>query len=397
MGQAPQAIYLHIGHGKTGSSYLQSALALSVSDLRDRGVLYPIAEDLAERAGMGHISGGNLRGAPGALTKVIEEQKPGPDQRLLISAESFFMYLVRHGAEFAAEYNEICPGVPLKVLCFLRDPVDHAVSVYQQRVKRGGYTGTLADSLDKYEIPGRTVAVLQALRDMGAEITVLNYSRHRDDLLPVMERWLDLPADALTRPAVGQVNRSMTNAELEFQRLMNTHMGTAAGRFVSDPLCNQLPDIKSERPPLDEPSLAAFLDRMATEIAAPEYQDLVPEAERPVTGSVADHIDRFPRPADGDAQVQFSFSAQQLAVLAEALSAPMGRQAAGPKKAGPRKAGPGKAGRGAKRSQAAGSGPNAALAQQRAEKREQKRAAQQAQREARQAQRRAQRQGKQPE
>ena len=57
--------------------------------------------------------------------------------------------------------------------------------------------------------------MLGGLRDMGAEVTVLNYSRHRDDLMTTLERWLDLPDGALTRPETGQVNRSLTMAELD--------------------------------------------------------------------------------------------------------------------------------------------------------------------------------------
>ena len=326
MAHAPSAVFLHIGHGKTGSSFLQSALALSRAALAEHGFVYPIDEDAAETAGKGHISGGNLRASAGALNGIIERAGIGPGQRLLISSESFFQYLFRNGAEFAREYGEVCPDVPLHVLCYLRDPVDHAISVYQQRVKRGGYTGTLAESLETYEIPARTIAVLAALRDMGARITVLNYSRHRDRLAGTLADWLEIPEQALTRPETGQVNRSLTMAELEFQRLMNIRLGGMSRRLVSDPLCNLAPEIRSETPPLDPAALEAFLERVAAQVGAPEYQALVPEGERPETGSVADHIDRFPAPPAESGEVRFSFSARQLEILANALSEPLERQ-----------------------------------------------------------------------
>lgn len=326
MVQSPEAVYLHIGHGKTGSSFLQSALALSQPALAKHGIIYPIEADAAEAAGKGHISGGNLRAKAGALTGIVRKTQMQPGQRLLISSESFFQYLVRHADAFADEYRAVCGDAPLHVLCYLRDPVDHAISVYQQKVKRGGYTGTLAESLDSYEILARTVAVLGALRDMGAQVTVLNYSRHRAGLTATLADWLGVSETDLTLPETGQVNRSLTMAELELQRLMNIQLGGAARRFVSDPLCNLAPEMRSETPPLDRAALETFLNRVAAQIEGPEYQALVPADERPKTGSVADHIHRFPASAPAAEDRVFQFTGRQLEILAQALSAPLARQ-----------------------------------------------------------------------
>src|SRR5262245_28751429 len=53
-----KTLYLHIGHGKTGTSYLQSSLALSIERLADRNIVYPRMGSV-ERGAKGLISSGN--------------------------------------------------------------------------------------------------------------------------------------------------------------------------------------------------------------------------------------------------------------------------------------------------------------------------------------------------
>lgn len=65
-------LYLHVGHGKTGSSYLQSALALSQDALRDNGIFYSLNE-VGRRAAQGKITSGNGNLLDGFLKSSREE------------------------------------------------------------------------------------------------------------------------------------------------------------------------------------------------------------------------------------------------------------------------------------------------------------------------------------
>lgn len=330
----PTALYLHIGHGKTGSSYLQSSLALSLPALEAGGICYPIAPDIARSAAEGNISGGNIQGQPGAFAKLAASGRVAADRPCLISAESLFYYILKHPQRFAEDLATLRGPdsgpdsgpdgrpAPVHVLLYLRDPLDHAVSHYQQVVKRGNYTGTLAENLATYRMPALTLRVLNSLREIGAEVTIRNYSLHRNRLLASMEDWLDLPADTLAPPPVGQVNRSPTRAELELQRLVNLSKAQQSWRVVSDPLCNKLPEIRSEQPPLDPAALAEFLARMDAEMGADDYAAAVPEAERPRVGTPQDFDGRFPDP---DSLTDYSFGADQLHVLATAIGAELKR------------------------------------------------------------------------
>lgn len=326
MSGAPEAIYIHIGHGKTGSSFLQSALALSTEALERNGFVYPIDEDTAEKARAGQITGGNLYAPKASDEDILRMARQAAGRKLLISGESMFSFFARPKRKFLNNLPELLPGVPLYVICYLRDPVDHAVSAYHQRIKRGGYTGTLADHLTTHSHPERTTAALTALKALGAKVTVLNYSRHRDDLLDTFGAWLGLPEGSLTAPERGEVNRSLTLSELELQRLFNQRLGKLAARLVSNPLCNQVPELRSETPPLARADLEQFLDRMQREMSDPAYQALVPEAERPWVGTIEDHADRFTDPAE--ASTQYSFNQRQLDVLTDTLAAYLTGQAA---------------------------------------------------------------------
>lgn len=310
-------VYLHIGQTKTGSSFLQSTLAMAVEELKQQGIAYPIPEKIAEEARAGKITSGNYWPRPGTLEALVEESVATGLPNLLISSEAIFDLIASPKGDFLDQLQAQCPKAQLKVLCYLRDPVDQAISAFQQQVKRGGFTGTLSESLKRYAVPMQTVRALTRLRERGCETTVLNYSRHKRSLLGSMETWLGLPVGTLPKPSVGRVNRSLTNAELELQRAFNRHFGPQARRYVSDPLCNSLPDIPSETPPLSPEALAAFLARMEKDMATKAYLDLVPEAERPWIGTLEEHAGRFPAESE---DLEHRFTAAQIDALVDALS-----------------------------------------------------------------------------
>lgn len=209
------------------------------------------------------------------------------------------------------------------MLLYVRDPLDHAVSAYQQQIKRGGFTGSFADSLRGYRYPQRVGRFVASLAARGAEVTVRNYSRHSRALLPTLEQWLGVGPGTLALPPVDTVNRSMTLAELELQRQFNALFGKDARRYVSDPLCNLLPDIRSETPGASEEDLAAFLARMREMVDHPHVRAAVPEDEGyrlPALEQVA------PRFAQAPAAFPFAFNAEQLRIVVAAFHAEFTRQ-----------------------------------------------------------------------
>ena len=315
MPRQPDSIFLHLGHNKTGSTFQQSALAYSAPTLLEHGIFYPLEPKKAKSAQKGDIVGPNLGPRPGQVAQLAQLEYPDAASRILFSGEGLFFELCRSEDRVINDLREAYPGADLNVLLYLRDPVDHVVSFYHQRVKNG-YTGTLGDRMANYSIPQKVIKVLSILKAAGAKVTVLNYSRHRDTLLNTMETWLSIPAGTLKTPVETRVNRSLTNAEVELQRAFNRLLGDEANALVSGPLTLNLPDIRSDTPPLSREDLAGFLDAMHEKLENPEFESLVPEAERPWIGTLEDHADRFPAPEDNPA---LCFSRDQIDVFAKAI------------------------------------------------------------------------------
>lgn len=328
-----QTIYFHIGIGKTGSSFLQSSLALAGDVLDDAGLFYPIDADEAERVAKGYISSGNMRVKKGLPQSGIHAPAVQKAARVLFSNESLH-HMMRRSKQFTSRIRKPFPEARMEFLVYIRDPLDHAISAYQQAVKRSGYTGTCAEFLREYDHPLHLIDLAERLSEIDGHLTVVNYSRHRDNLLGTLETWLGLPEGSLPKPKIGQVNRSLTLGELELQRVFNQYMGQRAARVISTPLCNQLPDIRSDQPALSMADLDSFLTRMDDIVQDPRLLALIPESERYHVGKASEYEGRFPDPADVS---EFQLSTAQLDVVAQALTRMMGTEPEPAKPAGQKK------------------------------------------------------------
>ena len=64
-------LFLHIGHGKTGTSAVQSSLAIASGKLLERGINYPIHPSLRDRSSQLEITSGNW--APNPEVNLTQE------------------------------------------------------------------------------------------------------------------------------------------------------------------------------------------------------------------------------------------------------------------------------------------------------------------------------------
>ena len=86
-------LFLHIGHGKTGTSAIQSALAIASEDLAKRGINYPIQQSLRDRASRLEITSGNWEPTPeiSLSDQLIDlAEKNHAESRIILSSESLF-------------------------------------------------------------------------------------------------------------------------------------------------------------------------------------------------------------------------------------------------------------------------------------------------------------------
>ncbi|MFT5760535.1 MAG: hypothetical protein ACI9LM_005322 [Alteromonadaceae bacterium] len=240
-----RTLYLHVGQDKTGSSYIQSSLAASVCVLKDEGIFYPVNKKVL-KAKDGKISSGNM----GLLDTNLEREykELGEKDSILISGEQLFRFLPDEAYSSKLQsFVEKFEISEVKILLFIRDPIDHASSAYQQAIKRGGFTQSIEEFAIQYKHTKKVYEFIKYCETNSNYIVeIKNYSLRKKSIINEFESWLGITSGILIKPQQTIVNRSMTNAELEFQRVANIYLGREAS-FISDALCEQTPEIKADK------------------------------------------------------------------------------------------------------------------------------------------------------
>ena len=268
-------LHLHVGHGKTGSSFLQSWLALNATALQQQeGLLYPLLCPLSGRcdqqAAQGHFSMGNgfvldPLLVPNRRTFTMRRWK----RRLLRHHNALSMQT--RGLVFSCEpwartlgskidqllkVNEVLEFDGLDVLLLVRDPLDHAISVYAQMVKRHGFTGGIDDWLEIYDFPDVLLDFLKVLADNKGSVglRVDHYGRKSSSLLDILSEWLFLSGESIWINTERKlVNRSLTHDEVLLMRWLNSR-DPAIAAAVGEDLVNKLPSLQAAK---SVPSLAS--------------------------------------------------------------------------------------------------------------------------------------------
>lgn len=141
-----KTIYLHIGTHRTGTTSIQRFLARAEDALAEQGILYPEAgrpdTDWSDQYGQHRLwwsieekRGVEDRQVWGELRREIDDHS---GRCIVISAEGF-------GKCTSEEVQEVISHLvpyPLRVIVYLRPPLDFLRSAYKQRVKMGTYRGS---------------------------------------------------------------------------------------------------------------------------------------------------------------------------------------------------------------------------------------------------------------
>lgn len=214
-------LWLHIGHDKTGSSALQRALALRHPALAAQGIAYPLCRPHRVLARMGQAGTGN---GDVLLGRRLPACAAGP-RGVLFSHEGIFTALAEDFDTTVQQITRARAALGLeriKILLFIRNPVAHAGSLYQQEVRHRGLTEGADAYFARYtrcETVWQVLRRLQACGDM--DVRVENYSHVKERLGAVMADWLDLGADVLATDTGARINRGCTSAELSALRHLN--------------------------------------------------------------------------------------------------------------------------------------------------------------------------------
>lgn len=234
----PDAIVVHGGLHKTGSSAIQNTLQAHRDNLAAGGWLYPQA-GLVDQACTGHrhrtlMTEARDRG-PALAWRALRDEIAGWSGRVLISHENFFSPQV-DPAWMAAR---LPADRPVYLLAYLRHPVDYVESCYREWVRRWQYRHGIRSFYDT------RLAYLDVARQrdawaaaFGADHLVLRpYERTRlaggsvlGDFVETLG--LDVPLPAAAGVANESLSSSQTLVHLVANRLGSP--ATARRECVSD-------------------------------------------------------------------------------------------------------------------------------------------------------------------
>ena len=328
-------LQLHVGHGKTGSSFLQSWLSINAPVLQERmGLLYPDRCPFSGRSDFRAQQGRFSMGNGYVLEPLLDSSCS------LHRARQWRRRLFRHHGVAAADLKGVVfscepwarrlpPNLShlhsisqflgfegLDLWLLVRDPLDHAASVYGQMVKRHGFSGGLDDWLEIYDFPEALLYFLEAVKSSQGNLSlkVTHYGRNKHSLIASLKSWLSLAPDDDYHESMNVVNRSLTFHELTLVRHLNAR-DPALGVAVGECLVDQLPTIRPEHM---LPSYAAqqrFISRWETTIEI--INTLLPEtASLSLVGLTDVTVQAVPQKA-----ATIALSCEQLDCVVDALIA----------------------------------------------------------------------------
>lgn len=248
-------VILHIGHGKTGSSAIQAALARNQALLRGAGILYP-DHAAVDRARRGEVTSGNLDPDNWFEGQVIPIARAAEEGTIVFSNENLF----HRFDEFVEKQAAYADEFAFEIVLFVRAPFEKLNSAYQQLVKRSGLSDSIAEFAEHDADTACAADILQALEVRGIPVAVFNYSVLRRSAIRAFFQYLGV-WDLLEHDGeveVGTVNRSLTAAELDFLLHINRVFGVEFGSVIADALVHRLPDLTPSMTPIDAATRQRF-------------------------------------------------------------------------------------------------------------------------------------------
>ena len=244
-------LILHIGHGKTGTSFIQSLLSLNVNELNKLNIHYPYHQsfDAAQR---GFISSGNGSDLANDGRINFEEF-----DNLLFSGEILFHALLKDNL---LEKNILSHCDKLSVILYTRDVLEMLISTWGQAIKRSGQSQSLNEYVTSVADQHHTKVLkwIELSKEFNFDLYVRNYSRHKSDIFGSFSSTLceiiKVKTDSFSEFATPEyrfVNRSMTLAEYALLQSANK-IDKRFGFKLSDAFVNKIPNLQSEVPNINK-------------------------------------------------------------------------------------------------------------------------------------------------
>ena len=246
--------FLHIGHGKTGTSAVQSSLAIASDDLLSQGINYPIHPSLRDRSSQLEITSGNW--APNPNISLSDEllnlaECNLDDSKIILSSESLFWEI----PELLQNKQKWESKIDLHILMAVRDIEEMISSEYQQRVKRHGDSMPFEQFIRARQFisshHAQAAKIIELMSNLKISNTVINYSKHKHDISRIIFKKIGAE-DAFPEQRMDGViiNRSLSRKELDLMIAINKiyhEKIPSISTTLSDALIKNQPKITSQQ------------------------------------------------------------------------------------------------------------------------------------------------------
>ena len=218
-------LFLHIGHGKTGTSAIQSSLAIASERLAALGIEYPIDTKLRDRASQLEITSGNWTAkSETSLTDQLLEitRRNKKNSTIILSSESLF-WLIPDLLSRRTDWGDF---IDLHIIMAVREVEEMLSSEYQQLVKRHGNSMLLGQFIRTRNFVSshhaKAAEIIDLMSQHKTSNTIINYSKHRKDISRLIFKLIGAeeayPEDKMTGAVI---NRSLSRKELDFLIMIN--------------------------------------------------------------------------------------------------------------------------------------------------------------------------------
>ena len=261
-------LFLHIGHGKTGTSAIQSSLAIASDNLRGKGINYPIGSTLRDRASRLEITSGNWEPKSDAslsdqLLSIAEQNQD--DSAIILSSESLFWLI----PELIKNKSQWENQLDLHIILAVREIEEMLSSEYQQRVKRHGDAMPLEQFIRARHFVSshheKAAEVIGLMSQENITNTIINYSQHKKDISQVIFKLIGAeelyPAEQMSGAII---NRSLSAKELEILITINAlyyNKYPWISTKISDALIKKQPKIEAQQCKISRQQLEKIYER----------------------------------------------------------------------------------------------------------------------------------------
>ena len=264
-------LFLHIGHGKTGTSAIQSSLAIASERLAALGIEYPIDTKLRDRASQLEITSGNWKAnSEASLTDQLLEitRRNKKNSTIILSSESLF-WLIPDLLSRRTDWGDF---IDLHIIMAVREVEEMLSSEYQQLVKRHGNSMLLGQFIRTRNFVSshhaKAAEIIDLMSQHKTSNTIINYSKHRKDISRLIFKLIGAeeayPEDKMTGAVI---NRSLSRKELDFLIMINKLYHKefpSISTKISDALIKRQPNLEAGQCKISEKQLEKIYKKNET-------------------------------------------------------------------------------------------------------------------------------------